>query len=119
MEPYFTVAQNVELTKMGDELMSDYSHYKWRVIPEALRGLHTEYGVETDFSSATIAPRASRMGRRNSELTARQIGNVLSTLHKKGLVKVRMVRQDNCRKKMWSFTEAGRTVRDWKIYWRV
>jgi hypothetical protein len=104
---------------MEDEQMSDYSHYKWRVIPEALRGLHTEYGADSDFSSATIAPRASSMGRRNSELTARQIGNVMATLQKKGLVKVRLVRQDNCRKKMWSFTEQGRGVRDWRNYWRV
>ena len=98
--------------------MSDYSHYKWRVVPEALKTLHSEYGSDQDFSSATIAPRASAMGRRNSELTARQIGNVLSTLQKKGLVQVRVVREDNCRKKMWSFTDTGRSVRDWKIYWR-
>jgi len=98
--------------------MSDYGHYKWRVIPEALRGLHAEYGADEDFSSAVIAPRASRLGRRNSELTARQIGNVLSTLQKKGLVQFRVVREENCRKKMWSFTDSGRRVTDWKSYWR-
>jgi len=98
--------------------MSDYKHYKWRAIPEALQGLHAEYGAEEDFSSATIAPRASRLGRRNSELTPRQIGNVLSTLQKKGLVQVRVVREENCRKKMWSFSDAGRRITDWRSYWR-
>jgi hypothetical protein len=101
-----------------EKRMSDFSHYKWRVIPEALRGLHAEFGADEDFSSAVIAPRASRLGRRNSELTARQIGNVLSTLQKKGLVQVRVVREENCRKKMWSFSESGRRVTDWRAYWR-
>jgi hypothetical protein len=34
------------------------------------------------------------------------------------LVEVRVVREENCRKKMWSFSESGRRVTDWRAYWR-
>ncbi len=98
--------------------MASYRHYKWRVVPEALRELHTEFGNGESFSSAVIAMRASGRGRRNTELTPRQIGNVLSILQKKGLVEYTEIREDNARRKMWSLTENGYRVSSWKNYWR-
>jgi|TARA_B100000902_G_C27098383_1_gene807485 hypothetical protein len=107
-----------KLLVWGERVMASYRHYKWRVVPEALQELHTEFGNGESFSSAVIAIKASGRGRRNTELTPRQIGNVLSILQKKGLVVYTEVREDNARRKMWSLTENGYRVSNWKSYWR-
>ena len=49
-----------------------------------------------------------------SELTSRQIGAVLRFYESRGWVASRVVREDNCKRKLWYITENGYKVSDWQ-----
>ena len=68
-EPYSDIRGEID--------MVSFKHYKWKVVPAALKGLHNSYGRGETFNSQTIAREASKLGRSNSELTSRQIGACL------------------------------------------
>jgi len=94
--------------------MVNFRHYKWKVVPVALKELHDTYGRSETFNSQTIASRASRLGRSNSELTSRQIAAVLHYYESRGWVSSRTVREDNCKRKVWYITEDGYRISNWE-----
>jgi hypothetical protein len=98
----------------GERDMVSFTHYKWKVVPTALKELHDSYGNGETFNSRTIATRASRLGRSNSELTSRQIGAVLHYYESCGWVASRTVREENCKRKVWYITEEGFRISNWQ-----
>jgi len=94
--------------------MVSFRHYKWKVVPAALKELHGEFGRKESFNSQTIAARASVLGRSNSELTSRQIGAVLHFYESRGWVASRVVREDNCKRKLWYITDNGHRISNWQ-----
>ena len=80
--------------------MGRRQHYKWRVVLEALTGMNRRSGTSY-FPSISVAEKASELGRRNSEITSRQVGAILRYYESKGLVESKMVRENNCRHRIW------------------
>jgi|TARA_A200000159_G_C7248011_1_gene307469 hypothetical protein len=105
-EPYSDIRGEID--------MVSFKHYKWKVVPAALKGLHNNFGRGETFNSQTIAREASKLGRSNSELTSRQIGAVLRFYESRGWVASRVVREDNCKRKLWYITENGYKISDWQ-----
>ena len=80
--------------------MARKQHYKWKATLEALKEMNRT-NKEEYFPSIVIAERASKLGRRNSEISSRQVGAILKYYQHQGLVESKIVRKDNCRHHIW------------------
>ena len=80
--------------------MGRRQHYKWSATLEALKDLNRT-NKEEYFPSIVIAEKASILGRRNSEISSRQVGAILKYYQHQGLVESRIVRRNNCKHHIW------------------
>ncbi len=90
-----TLIPLIEAANMGRR-----QHYKWSATLEALKDLNRT-NKEEYFPSIVIAEKASILGRRNSEISSRQVGAILKYYQHQGLVESRIVRKNNCKHHIW------------------
>lgn len=73
---------------------------KYKYILSALLELN-KFNPKMFFPSMTIAEKATGLGRKKSEITSRQVGAILKEAYHKGLVESNIVRENNCKHRVW------------------
>lgn len=115
IDKHFTMEMNDGKTKIGNHGLVSHSKSpldknikeftagrkrKYKYILSALVELN-KLNPKMFFPSMTIAEKATGLGRKKSEITSRQVGAILKEAYHKGLVESNIVRENNCKHRVW------------------